>query len=1017
MREESTQASPAVLVVGGGVAGLQAAVDLAGAGLSVYLIDHKESIGGLMPHLDKTFPTNDCGMCFIAPKEEDRSGCLRSGVGVWRHPRVTVWPQAEVQSVTGTPGRFQATVAIHLRSIDPAACTACGLCAQVCPERAVSAYNAGLEQRPAAYLPFPQALPRVYAIDRAACTDCGLCVTACPVDAVRLADQTEIREVTVAAVVLAPGNEVYDPTPLQQFLYGQHPNVITSLEYERLYSGTGPTGGRLLRPSDGRPPQKIAWLQCIGSRDIHSHTYCSHVCCMYAMKEAMIAKEKEWLGPEVDAAIFYMDMRVVGKDYEQYYTRAREQYGIRFICYRVPALAPAADGDIRLEYYDAEGRKQAEDFNLVVLACGFEVGPAARELAARLGIQVTRHAYPVTDPALPVATSRPGIYACGTFQAPKDIPEALMEASAAAACSLLDAGGPRPERLASAAPVPEVPASPPRLGIFFCGWGPEVDDHLDAAAVQHYAGSLSEVVVSAGHPRDCGPEGLAMLAQQAAAAQVNRVVVAACTPMIQEPMIREAFQRVGINQYLIEVVHIRGEVIGVHAGDRHGATAKAKTLLRRAAARVRSLEPLAVKRFQVTPQALVVGGGVAGMTAARNLADQGFQVHLVEKGAVLGGLARNLGRTIEGWDVQPYLQTLSQQVQGHPKITAYLESEVVQHQGRKGAFLTTIHSSPERRPTLIRHGVTILATGAQEYRPREYLYGTDPRILTQLELAGRLRQEPTLADSWQRVIMIQCVGSRNADNPTCSRICCQTAVKHALALKERHPALEVIIFHRDMRMYGLLEDYYTAARDQRVLFERFDPARPPQVTKGDGRLQVLFYDAILQRWITWPVDAVILSAAMVPTDARDLARLLRLPQNPQGFWLEAHAKMRPLDLATEGYYVCGTAHSPRLVKEAITQGLAVAARAGAFLAAASQAINPLVAVVNQGLCVGCLACVRSCPYAIPAMDDRHRSQIDPALCLGCGICATVCPAGAISFNHYTDAQINAELEAWGAAAD
>ncbi len=1012
MATGNTNLHRAVLVVGGGVAGLQAAVDVASAGLQVYLVDRAESIGGLMPQLDKTFPTNDCGMCFIAPKEEDRSGCLRSGVAVWRHPRIMVWTNAEVQELEGAPGNFRATVALRPRFIDPDLCTACGLCAEICPERAINSYNVGLAQHPAAYLPFPQALPRVYAIEKAACTECGLCVEACPVGAVKLADTPTTRDVAVAAVILAPGNEVFDPTPLKQYLYGQHPNVITSLEYERLYSGTGPTLGQLVRPMDGRPPKKIAWLQCIGSRDVKSHSYCSGVCCMYALKEAMIAKDR--LGAEVETTIFFMDMRVVGKDYEQYYTRTRDQYGVRFICYRVPALAPADHGDIRIEYYDANGRKQAEDFHLVVLASGFGVGAAARALAGRLGIDLNRHNYPVTDPARPVATSRPGIYACGTFQAPKDIPESLMEASAAAACSLLAAGGPRPENLTPIPPVPEVPASSPRLGVFFCGWGPDLDDLIDSAAVQAYAATLPDVVASAVHPLDCGPQGLAALAQQAAAAQVNRVVVAACTPMINEPQLRDAFQQVGINKYLIEVVHIRAEVTGVHAGNKEGATAKAKTLLRRAAARVRSLEPLAETRFEITPRALVVGGGVAGMTAACNLGDQGFTVHLLEKTEQLGGLARSLTRTIEGWEVQPYLQELVQQVMAHKNIQVHLASDIVSHQGRKGAFLTTIGSGPERQQTTIRHGVTILATGAGEYRPQEYFYGTDPRVITQLELAARLRDEPELVQTWRRVIMIQCVGSRNTDNPTCSRICCQTAVKHALALKEKNPGLDVVIFHRDMRMYGLLEDYYTAARDQKVLFERFDPARPPQVRKAGEQLQVLFYDTILQRWITWPVDAVVLSAALVPTDTRDLARILRLPQNPQGFWLEAHAKMRPLDLATEGYYVCGTAHSPRLVKEAITQGLAAAARAGAFLAAASQAINPLVAVVNQGLCVGCLACVRSCPYAIPQMDEKHRSQIDPALCLGCGICAGVCPAAAITFTHYTDDQINAELEAWGA---
>jgi len=1014
MIEAKENGTGAVLVVGGGVAGLQAAIDVAGAGLWVYLVEKGASLGGIMPQLDVTFPTNDCGMCFIAAPEEDRSGCLRGGVGVWRHPRVTVWPAAEVEGLAGEPGNFRVRVSLRPRFIDPERCTACGRCAEVCPERAINAYNAGLDQRPAAYLPLPQAVPRVYAIDKAACTECGLCVPACPVAAITLAESSETREVTVAAVILAPGNEVFQPTALKQYLYGEHPNVITSLEYERLYSGTGPTQGRLVRPGDGRPPKKIAWLQCIGSRDVKTHSYCSQVCCMYAIKEAMMAKER--LGPEVQTTIFYMDMRVVGKDYEQYYTRAQEQLGVRFICYRVPTLAAAADGDIRIEYYDGEGKKQVETFDLVVLASGFEVGPAARDLAGRLGIKVTEHHYPVTDPALPVATSRPGVYACGTFQGPKDIPESLQEASAAAACSIVAAGGPRPEALQVEAAAAAIAADPPRLGIFFCGLEGEAGEVVDIPAVQEYAKRLPQVVLTASQPLDCGPEGLAALARQAAAARVNRLVVAAAVPVISEPAIRQVCQQAGINPFLVEVVNLRTEVIGVHRHHREEATAKTQTLLRRAVARVTTLEPLSLARLPVNQQAVVLGGGVAGLTAAKNLADQGVQVYLLEKSEQLGGLARRLHRTIEGWEVQPYLQELIRQVTGHPKIAVRLQANIVRHQGVKGDFLTTLVSGPQGQAETIRHGAMIIATGGFEHQPQEYLYGRDPRVMTQLELAARLRDNPESAKNWRRVIMIQCVGSRNAENPTCSRICCQTAVKHALALKTITPDLDVVIFHLDMRMYGLLEDYYTAARDHRVLFERFDPARPPQLEKAGEQLQVLFFDAILQRWVTWPVDAVILSSALRPTDTTDLAQLLRLPQNPQGFWREAHAKMRPLDLAAAGYYVCGTAHSPRLVKEAITQGLAAAARAGGFLAAASQAINPLVAVVQQGRCVGCLACVRSCPYGIPQMDQRHRSQINPALCLGCGICAAVCPAGAISFNHYTDEQLFAELEAWGGDA-
>jgi heterodisulfide reductase subunit A-like polyferredoxin len=613
---------------------------------------------------------------------------------------------------------------------------------------------------------------------------------------------------------------------------------------------------------------------------------------------------------------------------------------------------------------------------------------------------------------VPVASSRPGIFVCGTFQAPKDIPESVTEASAAAACCRALLGGPLEQKtLADAPNVPLAASGTPRLGVLFCGWGPDIADLIDGAQVREYAAGLPGVILTAEHPLDCSPEGMAKLAQQAAAAKVNRVVLAACSPMTGEPRLKEAFRLAGINKYLVETVNIRGEAAWVHPDNKAGATAKAKELVRAAAARVLSLKPLTENRLSVEQQALVVGGGVAGMSAALNLAQQGIQAYIIEKGEKLGGLARRLHTTIEGIKVGDYLDSLIQKVTSHPKIGVLTETEIVRHLGTKGNFLTTVASGAARQERALKSGAIILATGAHEYRPTEYLYGRDPRVMTQLELEEKLQTDPDITAGWERAIMIQCVGSRNAQNPNCSRICCQSAVKHALQLKEKAPGLDVVIFHRDVRLYGLLEDYYIEARDKKILFERFDPANPPKVASEGGRLQVTFRDHILERDIRWPVDAVILSAAVVAADTAALARMLKVKRDDQGFWLEAHPKMRPVDLATEGYYVCGTGHSPRLIKEAVTQGLAAASRAGAFLAATSQVISPIVAEVEQGRCVGCLACVRTCPYQVPQMSDNGRSEINPALCLGCGVCAGVCPAQAINFSHYTDEQLQTEMSA------
>jgi heterodisulfide reductase subunit A2 len=998
----------AVLVVGGGVAGLQATMDLASSGYKVYLADRAPTLGGLMPQIDKTFPTNDCAMCFIAPKDEDRSGCLRGGVGPWRHCNVQVFPDAEVKSLDGEAGNFRALLATRPRFIDPATCTACGKCAEVCPERAVNEFNRGLDKRPAAYLAFPQAVPRLYAIDQDACTNCGMCAEVCPVNAVNFADQPRERELAVGAVVLAVGNDVFNPVNLPQYLYGRHLNVVSSIDYERIYSGTGPYGGHIVRPSDETEPKKIAWLQCIGSRDLHTHSYCSSVCCMYAIKEAMIAKD--YL-PGVDTAIFYMDIRVCGKDYEQYYTRARDEYGVRFVCYRVPEIKPADNGDLNITYFDAEGKKQTEIFNMVVLSAGFEVSDQARDLAVRLGIVLDRHNYPRTDPFVPVAASRPGVYVCGTFQAPKDIPESITEASAAAACCQSWLGGARQVETESGARAGVSAAGEPKLGMVFCGWGPDIAELVDLDQVKKAAAALPEVSAALEHPLNCAAEDLKRLARETAARGVNRVVlVAAGAPWIQEPKLRQAFIHAGFNKYLVEIVNIRAEAAWVHTGDRAGATAKAKELVKAAAARLATLKPLAEQALPVEQKALVIGGGVAGLNAALGLAKQGFDAYLIDKAKELGGLGRQLHRTIEGDSVPDYLEGLIREVTANPRIEVLTETAVVRHLGTRGNFRTTVATGSEGAERTLHHGAVIVATGAIEYRPTEYMYGADDRVMTQLDLEVRLAAEPQLAASWQRVVMMQCVGSRNEQNPTCSRICCQTAVKHALQLKQTAPDLDVVIFHRDMRLYGMLEDHYLAARDQKILFERFDPARPPRVQDENGGLHIVFWDNILKREIQWPVDAVVLSAATQAADTADLAHVLNLPRNEQGFFQENHPKMRPLDFATEGYYLCGTAHSPKLVKEAVTQGLGAAARAGAFLAAATQLISPVVAEVTTGRCVGCLACVRTCPYHVPQM-EKGRSSIQAALCLGCGVCAGVCPAGAIKFAHYTDEQLQAQMSA------
>ena len=917
----------AVLVIGGGIAGMQAAMDLATSGYQAYLVDRAPAIGGLMPQLDKTFPTNDCAMCLIAPKEEDRSGCMRGGLAVQRHPNIKVWTNTEVQELRGEAGNFQAVLQTRPRYIDSEKCIACGECSRVCPERAINDFNAGLDQRTAAYLTFPQAVPRVFAIDAETCTHCGLCVKVCPSGAVNCADHTVEREIEIGAVVLAAGNETYDPSGKAQYLYGRHPNVLTSIEFERSYSGTGPYGGHLLRPSDRQEPKKIAWLQCIGSREVSSHSYCSAVCCMYAIKEAMIAKD--WAHEEVDTAIFFMDRRTCGKGYEQYYERARQEYGVRFIRYRVPYLTPVDNGDISIIYYDESGQKHTEVFNLVVLSVGFEVRPDDKKLMERLGIELNRHNYPVTSPFVPVATSRTGVYVCGMSKSPKDIPESVTEASAAAAgCGLVlhNTGWTR-------LITPKMKVRPvedfgvPRIGVYVCNCGADIREGVDVAALKEYAATLPDVVYVEENSLTCGSENQAKICQDIAAYKVNRLVVAGCSPSTHEPLFRETLERAGLNKYLFEMANIRYQAARVHLESKDRATEKAKDILHQAVARVKSLKRLADKPLRINQRALVVGGGIAGLTAGLNLAQQGFGVYLVEKQKELGGLTSNLHRTIEGMDIQAHLTDLIKQVKDHPGIEILVEADIVQYCGYKGNFRATVAVGPEKRERHLEHGAAVIATGGQEARTSEFLYGQHPEVMTQLELEKLLHTDRAAVAPWQQVVMIQCVGSRNADNPNCSRVCCQSAVKHALELKKMSPEMDILILYRDLQMYGLLEDYFLEARDRGVLFERFDLDRLPRVSSSEGRLEVNFVDPVLQRPFIYQTDAVILSTGAVPADIQDLEALLPVQRDEYGFLVESHPKLRPVDGAAEGIYLCGLAHSPKPMNETIAQALAAVAPA------------------------------------------------------------------------------------------
>jgi heterodisulfide reductase subunit A-like polyferredoxin len=847
------------------------------------------------------------------------------------------------------------------------------------------------------------------------CCECFQCVAACGPHAVTAEthnQEAERLELEVGSVILAPGFVPFDPSRYETYNYLKHPNIVTSLEFERILSASGPTMGHLVRPSDGKEPARIAWLQCVGSRDINrcDHGYCSSVCCMYAIKEAVIAKEHA--KHELDCSIFFMDMRTHGKDFERYYDNARDKHGVRFIRSRVHTIDPVADtGDLVLRYAKENGDVAEERFDMVILSIGAEISKDTLDLAERLGLSRTEGGFCATLPFAPVRTSKDGIYVCGVFQGPKDIPQSVTEASAAACAAAMDLSAARWSRTKTKQ-IPEeldVSALEPRIGVFVCNCGTNIGGIVDVPAVATYASTLPHVVHVEQNLFTCAQDSQDRMKGVIAEHRLNRVVVAACSPRTHEPLFQETLQACGLNRFLFEMANIRNQNSWVHSADPASATDKAKDLVRMAAARVALLKPLTAKRISINKRALVIGGGIAGMTAALSLAEQGFESVIVEKEPHLGGLARELTHTIEGARISDHLLDLSERVTHHEKIQVLTESLIVGFSGFKGNFTTEIMVGPGMYERKIDHGVVIVATGGTEYRPKEFLYGQDSRVLTQIELGKRLEERG--ADDLKHVAMIQCVGSRNEDFANCSRICCQNAVKNALHIKELNPEAEVSVFYRDIRTYGELEYFYRQARRQGIHFFRFSKQDPPRVSAEEGGLSILFKDHVLQRELKLSADLLVLSAGMRSSDTEELASIVKLPRNSDGYFMEAHVKLRPVDMANEGIYVCGTAHGPKLISEAIAQAMAASSRAATFLSQTEITLSVVTARVDQERCASCLICVRACPYGVPRINKDGVSEIDEALCRGCGICAAECPAKAIELNWYEDDQVMSKVYA------
>ena len=844
------------------------------------------------------------------------------------------------------------------------------------------------------------------------CSECYQCVEACLANAVIHEDQPKSLQINVGAIIAAPGFQPFNPSKFDTYAYSTLPNVLTSMEFERFLSASGPTQGHLVRPSDHKEPEKIAWLQCVGSRDIQhcDHKYCSGVCCMYAIKEAVIAKEHS--GGKLDAAVFYMDMRTHGKDFERYYNRAKDQQGVRFIRSRIHSIEPVpGTDDLEMSYVTEDGAIQSERFDMVVLSVGFESSEAGMELANRLDVKLNDNKFVEGSSFDPVASSRPGVFVCGAFQSPKDIPQSVMEASAAAsaAAGFLSSSRGSMVKEKQVPPQVNVIGERPRIGVFVCHCGINIAGVVDVQAVRDYAKSLPYVEYVSNNLYTCSQDTQVTIQGVIKEHDLNRIVVAACTPRTHEPLFQETLAEAGLNKYLFEMVNIRNQDSWVHNTTPELATEKAKDLIRMGISKVALLEPLQEPVLSVSQKAVVIGGGVAGMVAAKSIADQGYPVDLIERSDKLGGQALNLYKTWKDEAIQPYVQELAESVKNHSNITVRLSTEVATVDGFVGNFKTTIRNGGG--PQEIEHGVAVIATGGKPYTPTEYGYGTNPGIVTHTELDRRFMDNDPRLKALNSAVFIQCVGSREPDRPYCSRVCCTHSLESALQLKKLNPDMDVYVLYRDLRSYGEREAIYLEARRAGVLFIRFAVDDKPKVETVNGKLHVTVTDHVLRRPITLTPDLLALATAIQPNETEQLGQFFKVPVNEDGFFIEAHAKLRPVEFATDGVFLCGLAHYPKSIDESIAQAQAAASRAATILAKQTISFAGTVAYTYQPDCSTCATCVNICPYSAPGWNEKTgKAEINPALCKGCGLCVASCRSGAIHLRGFDDAQIFGMIE-------
>ena len=1007
-----------VLIIGAGISGMQAALDTADKGFKVVIIDKTSTIGGSMVKLDKTFPTNDCSICTAAPKM----------VELARHPNIDLITYAELNKLDGKIGQFKAQVYKKSKYVDPDKCTGCDDCTEVCPVDVVSQFDEKISTRKAIYIEFPQAVPIVYTIDHENCTGCGACDRVCEPEAISFLEKSEEIEVNVGSVIIATGFEVLEPLELRkEYGYGKYDNVITAMQFERLLSSFGPTAGKVLRPSDGKKPKKIGWIQCVGSRsEQEGYPYCSRVCCMYATKEASIVKESN---PEIDITIYYMDIRAYGKDFQQYYDHAKD-LGVKYVRGRPSNVYENKDGSLSIKYKDTlSGEVKEDNLDLLILSTSIIPAKDNKKIAEKLGIKVDENGFFLQDSLLnnPVQSTKEGIFLAGCIQGPKDIPDSVAMASGAAAKAVEPVKN-RKRNIGRDFPKEmDIAHEKPSIGVFICHCGKNIASYVDVEKVTEEAKKLPYVdyvehVMFACSEDTCKKIRDTIILHPEV--KLNRIVVAACSPRTHGGLFQDTLQEAGLNKYLFEMANIRNHCSWVHSDDKEKATEKAIDLVRAAVAKVSLLEPLTEEEFSIIPATLVIGGGMSGMKASLALAKMGIKTYLVEKEPKLVGRLNQLYSMFPtDTKTKDLINPLIKEIEKNKKIKVMTETELVDIDGFIGNYKGTFKHKGKKKT--LEFGTIIVSTGFKEIDlDGEYQYGKNKNILTQTELEKKIKKG-TLKKKPKNVVIVNCVGAMDEKRPYCCRIGCGVSIKNAKLISEKYPNSKIWLLYRDMRVFGKEEEEYYSdvLKNHHVTVVRYPGDKKPKVTldKKDpenGPMKIKVYDDILDEELELDADMVVLTLnteGEVLTDA--LKNMLKIPADPGGFFLEAHAKIRPLDFATDGIYLCGAAHYPKNLVDTIAQAEGAASRAAIPIMQEKMKGEGQVSEVDEELCSGCNTCELICPYnAIevkPRLDkpDHKVATINRALCKGCGACASACPSGAIEQKGFKNKQIRVMIDA------